>query len=170
MNRAEWERELNRLHPMSFGWAIACCAGDQEEARDVLQTVYLNVLDGRARFSGESSPKTWLFSVIRRTAAGRRRSGLIRRVLLGAWAEGRPEPAPVRDPHADLEQAETSIRLRRALASISNRQRQVLELVFYHDMSIEETAKVIGIGLGSARTHYERGKQSILRRLAEEDR
>src|SRR6266571_3537249 len=139
MNGLDWERELERLHPASFRWALACCSGDREEAREVLQTVYMKVLDGRARFDGEASPRTWLFSVIRRTAAGRRRAGLVRRVLLG----------------------------RRALASISERQRQVLELVFYHDLTIEQAAGVMGIGLGSARTHYERGKRSLLERLNE---
>ena len=168
MDGPDWETELERLHPASFRWALACCSGDREEARDVLQTVYLNVLDGGARFNGNSSPRTWLFSVIRRTAAGRRRSGLVRRLLLGRWARRRPDPPAGPDPQAGLETAERKARLRRAMASISRRQRQVLDLVFYHDLSIEEAARVMGIGLGSARTHYERGKESLLRRLGEE--
>src|SRR6266704_377535 len=95
MNGLDWERELERLHPASFRWALACCSGDREEAREVLQTVYMKVLDGRARFDGEASQRTWLFSVIRRTAAGRRRAGLVRRVLLGRWALRRPDPTAV---------------------------------------------------------------------------
>lgn len=168
MNRLEWERELERVHPESFRWALACCSGDYEEARDVLQTVYMTLLEGRARFNGDSSPKTWLFSVIRRTAAGRRRSGFVRRVLLGRWARRRPEPPAVPDAQTGLEAAERRARLRGALASLSGRQRQALELVFYHDLTIEQAAGVMGIGLGSARTHYERGKQALLRRLTEE--
>ncbi len=168
MNGLDWERELERLHPASFRWALACCSGDREEAREVLQTVYMKVLDGRARFDGEASPRTWLFSVIRRTAAGRRRAGLVRRVLLGRWALRRPDPPAVPDAHAGLEAAERRAHLLRALASISERQRQVLELVFYHDLTIEQAAGVMGIGLGSARTHYERGKRSLLERLNEE--
>jgi RNA polymerase sigma-70 factor, ECF subfamily len=168
MNRPDWERELERLHPASFRWALACCSGDREEAREVLQTVYLNLLDGRARFDGDASPRTWLFSVIRRTAAGRRRVGFVRRVLLGRWARRRPDPPAAPDPHSGLEAAERRARLRRALASLSGRQRQVLELVFYHDLTIEQAAGVMEIGLGSARTHYERGKRSLLQWLTEE--
>jgi RNA polymerase sigma factor (sigma-70 family) len=170
MNRPDWETELERLHPASFRWAMACCSGDREEAREVLQTVYLNVLAGRARFDGAASARTWLFAVIRRTAAGRRRSGLVRRVLLGRWASRRSDPPAMPDPHAGLEAAEHAGRLRAALASLSGRQRQVLELVFYHDLTIEQAAGVMGIGLGSARTHYERGKRSLLERLTEEGR
>jgi RNA polymerase sigma-70 factor (ECF subfamily) len=168
MHQPDWEKELERLHPASFRWALACCSGDREEAREVLQTVYLNLLDGRARFAGNSSPRTWLFSVIRRTALGRRRGGLVRRVLFARWTRRRPDPPAVPDPHAGLEAAERRARLQQALASMSERQRQVLELVYYHDLTIEQAARVMRIGLGSARTHYERGKHALLRRLTEE--
>jgi RNA polymerase sigma-70 factor, ECF subfamily len=165
MNRLDWERELERLHPASYRWALVCCSGDGDEALDVLQTVYMNVLAGTARFDGNATPRTWLFSVIRRTAAGRRRSGLVRRILLGRWGARLPDAPAGPDAHAGLEAAEKRARLRQALASISRRQRQVLELVFYHDLTIEQAADVMGIGLGSARTHYERGKRSLLERL-----
>ena len=168
MNREDWERVLEELHPAGYRWALTCCRGDREEAEDVLQTVYLDVLAGRARFNGNASTRTWLFAVIRRTAAGRRRRGAIRRALLGRWAQRRPVPDPVPDPGARLEKSERVARLRKTMASISVRQRQVLELVSYHDLTIEEAARVLGIGLGSARTHYERGKRALLERLTEE--
>ncbi|HEX6836121.1 MAG TPA: sigma factor, partial [Polyangia bacterium] len=61
--------ELAELHPASFAWALTCCGFDRQEAEDVLQTAYLKILDGRARFDGRSTFKTWLFAVVRHTAA-----------------------------------------------------------------------------------------------------
>lgn len=136
----------------------------------MLQTAYLKVLDGRARFDGASSPKTWLFAVIRRTAAGRRSSGVVRRLLLGDRARRGAAPVRTAGPHSSLEAAERAIRLRAALRKLSERQRQVLELVFYQEMTIEQAAGVMAIGLGSARTHYERGKRSLLKALGGEKR
>lgn len=167
MNRQEWDKVLEQLHPLSYRWAITCCRGDREEARDVLQTVYLDVLAGRARFDGLAGTRTWLFAIIRQTAAGLRRRRIVRGVLLGKWALRRLEPAAAPDPGSRLETAERIVRIREAMASLSPRQRQVLELVFHHDLTIEEAAGVLGIGLGSARTHYERGKRALLERLTE---
>ena|SRR5438132_755243 len=116
------ERELDHLHPAAFGWALACCAGDRAAAEDALQASYLKILDGRARFDGRASFRTWLFSVVRYTAA---------------------------------------------LNALPRRQREALHLVFYQDLTIAEAAEVAGVSLGTARTHYERGK-SALRKLLKE--
>ena len=73
-------------------------------------------------------------------------------------------------PDQILERSERTQRLLRALLKISTRQREVLELVFYHDMTIEEASQTLGISLGSARTHYERGKRRLFSILNEEER
>ena len=83
MVRDEIEAELERLHADSFGWALSCCARNRSEAEEVLQMVYLKVLDGSARFKGRASFQTWLFGVIRRTALHQRRTFAVRNRLRG---------------------------------------------------------------------------------------
>ena len=73
---------LEAFHGSSWGWALACCLWDRSEAEEVLQTAYLKALDGRARFDGHSSERTWFFGVIRRTAVEHRRRHFARRLAL----------------------------------------------------------------------------------------
>ncbi len=160
------ERRLEALHPASFGWALGCCRWDREEAEEVLQTSYLKILDGRARFDERSSFKTWLFGVIRRTAAERRRGRWLRSLSALRWLDARPSPAAAPTPESRLDASETSRALRAALQTLPARQREVLHLVFYEDLTVEEAARVLGISVGSARTHYHRGKSALHEQLA----
>ena len=166
---ADLVAELERLHPASFAWALACCSGHRQQAEEALQTVYVEVLSGRARFDGRSGLKTWLFAVIRRTAAGRRRRYALRRRLLEGWWLRRAEPPPAERPENRFERGEMAERVQRGLAVLSSRQRQVLELVFYQDLTIEEASSVLGVSLGTARTHYARGKAVLLAVLSEDE-
>src|SRR5256885_15213024 len=69
---------------------------------------------------------------------------------------------------AALVRADETARLVRALERLSERQRQVLHLVFYEDLTIAEAAAVAGVSVGTARTHYERGKAALRTLLGEE--
>ena len=152
------QAELERLHPASYAWSLSCCRRDRDEAEEVLQDVYVKILEGKARFDGRSSLKTWLFAVIRRTAAARARRRIVRDLLLAKWARQEVEVAPV-------EYSETAEILLDALQQLARRQREVLELVFYHDMTIEDAATALNVSLGTARVHYERGKKQLLAQL-----
>src|SRR2546421_12804820 len=87
MDSSELQSRLEGCQRESYGWALCCCSRDSAEAENVLQAVYLKVLDGRARFDGRAAFKTWLFSVIRKTAADARRRKFLRRPRLAGYAE-----------------------------------------------------------------------------------
>ncbi len=63
------------------------------------------------------------------------------------------------------EKSQTSAVLLDALRKLARRQREVLELVFYHELTIEEAAAAMNVSLGSARVHYQRGKKRLLAHL-----
>ena len=167
MESEELKAVLEQHHASSFGWAMACCRRDPAEAEEVLQIVYLKVLEGKARFNGTASFKTWLFAVIRKTASDQRRKNLLRALTMLKAAERRTSADSTEYPDESAYRAEIQSMFRRALARLPRRQREALELVFYHELNIQEAAAVMGVSLGSARTHYERGKKR-LRQLLEE--
>ena len=158
---AALDQELENLHAASFGWALACCRFDRQEAEDVLQIAYLRALEGRARFNGHSSTRTWFFGVVKRTAQEKRRSRLLRGLALERlWRAGRGE-AQSGTPESLSAEAEAQERLKRSLLRLSTRQRDLLHLVFYQELTIEEAAGVLHLSVGTARTHYERGKARL---------
>ncbi len=151
MQRAELERALEELHPASYGWALGCCRRNRDDAEEVLQSVYVTVLDGRASFDGRSAFKTWLFGVIRRTAAAAYRRRIVRHALLLRFFDrSQTIDPPASEPH-----------LAAALERLPRRQREVIELVFYHDMSVDAAAAVMGVTTGSASVHYDRAKKRL---------
>src|SRR5438552_6535022 len=126
MSPADLTAELEHLHAAAFGWALSCCGWDRTAAEDVLQASYLKLLDGRARFDGRSSFRTFVFGVIARTAREARRRSALRRwlplasLVLGPEAvDGRPGAA------AALVRADEPAWLRRALGRLSQRQSQL---------------------------------------------
>jgi RNA polymerase sigma factor (sigma-70 family) len=162
MNISALEAELEKLHSSSFGWALSCCRRDRGEAEEVLQTVYLKILEGKARFRGESSFRTWLFAVIYKTAAAERRKNLLRKLRLCAESQEKADRmSPAEAPDAAVERSEMQTRFQLALERLPVRQRQTLHLVFYQDLSLREAADVMDISVGSARRHYERGKKRL---------
>ncbi len=161
---------MAQLHPASFSWALTCCGWDTAEAEEVLHSAYLRVLEGRAHFSGRSSLKTWLFAVVRTVAAETRRRRWFRDVALRQWLGRTPSDSNIAaSPEEAVSSKERGAQVRHALTQLAVRQREVLDLVFFHGLTIEEAAPVMGVALGTARVHYQRGKRRLLALLAPEE-
>jgi RNA polymerase sigma factor (sigma-70 family) len=165
---ANIENELARHHRAAFGWALACCRWDRSAAEDVLHTAYLKIIDGRAKFGRQSEFRTFLFGVIRRTARDERRRRAIRSVLpLSVLRHESSAPSVAARGLAEIVRDERSRQLIAALQQLSTRQRDVLQLVFYQDLTIAAAAEVLGVSVGSARIHYERGKARLRQLLGD---
>lgn len=166
MDRQTLEKELESLQGQSYGWSLRCCFEDRETAAEVLQNTYLKILEGKARFDGSSGFKTWLFSVIRFTAIDYYRKKRRK------WVN-RTNPENNSQPGTDTrliaaERRQDRLNLfQRGLAQLSPQQQQILHLVFYQDCTIQEAAAIMGIQLGTARTHYQRGKEQLKKWLTE---
>lgn len=165
MDKAKLEVLLEEHHAAAYTWALHCCHGNQEEAKDVLQTVYLTILEGKARFSNLSSFKTWLFSLIRKKACTAHRNVMRR---LRRLSEDYTSPSVEQAENVEhIYRSELREKVTKLLRDLSDRQREVLYLVFYHELTLEEAAEAMSVSLGSARTHYHRGKERLREQIEE---
>ena len=152
---------LESLHGDAFGWAVICCRGNVCDAEEVLQTTYVKVLQGKARFRAKSNFKTWLFGVIRNTSREQARRQRAGRHVLMRLRSRQTRDTGSRHPSQHLESAEQAAAIRAMLEELSDRQREVLHLVFYQSLTLEQAAAVMDIAVGTARKHYERAKHRL---------
>jgi len=118
-------------------------------AKDVLQQAYLKILEGQAKLKDASKAKTWLFSIIRYTAIDEIRK--VGKVISLPYSY---DPMEIHE-EVDATDYEEIIKL------LPEMQREVILMVFYHQMTIAQSAEILQIGLGTARTHYDRGKKKL---------
>lgn len=149
MDKSRFEHLLRKHHKNAFMWARQCCRYRDEEAKEVLQIVYLKIIEGKAVYNEKGAFKTWLFSVIRFTA--------IDHLKKERTFEGLDKISEVTEQEIDLD----PVNYKKLLSQLSERQQQVLLLAFYHEMTLTEIAEVTKLHIGTIRTHYERGKEAL---------
>lgn len=160
MDRNQLEKTLEHLHTQSFGWALHCCFDEREAAAEVLQNTYLKILEGKARYQGNAAFRTWLFSVIRFTAIDYYRSHQkSRHAPLHEIQNGVLSSEDAHLPGDTLTQRQAMFQ--KGLKQLSPQQAHILHLVFYQDCTIAQAAEIMEVRVGTARTHYERGKRQL---------
>jgi RNA polymerase sigma factor (sigma-70 family) len=154
----ELKIKLSELHVNSFTWAKQCCYGNASDAGDVVQNSYLKILEGKAVFKEKSSLKTWVFGIIRFTALEFYKTK--KRIVL---IDNPIEYSTESDKNTDSSAFEADRKeiILQYIQKLSKQQQQVLQLVFYHSLNLEEAAKVMGISPGTASKHYARGKSNL---------
>jgi RNA polymerase sigma-70 factor (ECF subfamily) len=151
---------LEALHGQLFGWALSRCGYEEATAEDLMQQAYVEVLSGRARFNKKSALKTFLFGVVQNLARSRFRRQNTRLRVIDAYAAEQDEATEAEEAYGNLKQ------VWEAVESLPQRQRDITELVFVRDMTIEEAATVMGVSVGTGRVHYDRAKKSLADKLA----
>src|ERR1700730_10217576 len=115
---------------------------DETLAEDLLSDVFLDVWRKAASFEARSSVSTWLLAIARFKALSARR----RRTE--AEVDEKIETTiadPANDPEAALQEKNRGELLRQALTGLSPEHREIIDLVYYHEKSVDECAHILGI-------------------------
>jgi RNA polymerase sigma factor (sigma-70 family) len=154
--------EIERLYAAryeSFCRMASTVTGDAEAARDAVQEGFAKALASRDEFRGEGSLEGWVWHIVLRVSLDSRRNGHRSGFVLGAgdlaeelWA---PElPHPERDPE-----------LADALRHLTERQRLILFLRYFADLTHADIAALMDIRLGTVSATLNQAKTSLAQRL-----
>jgi len=123
--------------------------GNEAQAEDLISEVFLDVWRQAASFEARSAVSTWLLGMARFKAL----SSLRKRT---DEALDEDAAATIADPSDDPEMAvqakDRGDMMRRCLAALSPEHREIIDLAYYHEKSIEETAQIVGIPVATVKT------------------
>jgi RNA polymerase sigma-70 factor, ECF subfamily len=139
--------------------------GNHEDASDLSQDVFLRAYRGLRNFRARSSLGTWLYRI-----------GV--NVCLNRVSAKKPQIEPIdADRHLDtrtespserLMSAERAARVRAAIAKLPRKQRAVLILRMYQELSHQEIAEVVGSSVGAVKANVFHALQNLKKLLAGE--
>jgi RNA polymerase sigma-70 factor (ECF subfamily) len=118
-------------------------------AEDIVSEVFLELWRHAASFEGRARLSTWILAIARNKAVSAMRCQTDQ-PLENAMAEAIPDAAITADESLDA--AQRSVRLRQCLAQLSPAHREIIDLVYYHEKSVEEVAAIVGVPAATVKT------------------
>lgn len=149
--RLLFERHGDRVHRYALSLTRS-----PHLAEEVLQETMMAVWKGAKRFEGRSKVTTWLLGIAKNQAYN-----LLRREERGRRLPDTTDRSP--DPSSE---AALSVQVERAVDGLPEAQRDVLHLVFYENLTVRETAELLGIPEGTVKSRMYHARKRLAKELA----
>ena len=140
-------------------WGRRLCDGDPHLADDLAQETFIKAYAALGAFRAEAKFSTWLYRIAFNIAANRWRTKKIQ------WCE-LDENEDVEAEFCELKQFDAKRDVEAAMQQLSAAQQLAIRLCFEDGFSHDEAASIMGIPLGTLKTHVNRGKQKLQALLA----
>ena len=134
---------------------------NEATAEDLISEVFLDIWRQAGKFEGRAAVSTWMLGIARFKAL----SALRKRPeqeLDDETAERIEDQSD--DPETTLAKKDKGAQLRQVMSKLSNEHREIIDLVYYHEKSVEEVAGIVGIPAATVKTRmfYARKRLSEL--------
>jgi RNA polymerase sigma-70 factor (ECF subfamily) len=169
-----YEELIERYEQQVFGMVYRLL-GNQSDASDVVQEVFLKVFRGVSTFREQSSLRTWIYRIAVNEAHNHRRWFVRHCKLEVPLEETRPEhpnsleytPDPGRSPFEQAMDSEARTLIERALTQINPVFRTAVVLRDVQNLSYEEIAEILQVSLGTVKSRILRGREALRRELTQ---
>lgn len=153
--------EIVARHKRSVYLTARRLLGRHEDADEAAQMTFVRAWKSLHGFRGEASLRTWLVRIVVNVAKSLRAAGRVHGTL-----DDVPEPV-ARDVRADslLSLDESRAWVRRAVAELPPRQREVVVLKVFSEMTHREVAAALGLSEGAVKAHLHQAVGNLRRGL-----
>ena|ERR1700693_1308178 len=142
-------QELFRRRNVQIFRFVIHLLNDANVAEDIVSEVFLDVWRHAGQFEGRSQVATWMLSIARFKALSDRRRRHDAQ-LDELVAESIPDDSDT--PETAALKTDRSTQLRLCLKQLSREHREIIDLVYYHEKSIEEVAKIVHVPINTVKT------------------
>jgi RNA polymerase sigma-70 factor, ECF subfamily len=158
-NRLAMQVLFARHHVRVYRFVLRL-VGNDAVAEDVTSEAFLSVWRQAHRFEARSAVTTWILAIARYKALAELRH----RNEVPADEESAETSDPADDPEVAFQAKHRGEILRRCLTQLSREHREIIDLVYYHEKSVQEVAEILGIPGNTVKTRmfYARRKLSEL--------
>jgi RNA polymerase sigma-70 factor, ECF subfamily len=156
-------RTLYARHHLRVYHFVVRLGSDTDRAEDLVSEVFLGVWRQAATFENRSQVSTWILSIARfkaLTVLGRRREPQLDEDAIKAVADDADTPEQT------VLHSDRRAQLRSCIAQMSSDHREVIDLVYYHDKSVEEVAKILHLPKNTVKTRMYYARKHLARLLA----
>jgi RNA polymerase sigma-70 factor (sigma-E family) len=144
LNHNDSFREFMAAHQQSLMRTAYLLTGDAHLAEDLLQSVLVKLLGRWPKLTGVTNPQAYARkALVNQYISWRRRL---------VWTTELPSAEPPERPHSSEESTIARLAMRQALAGLPPRQRAVIVLRYYEDLTEHETARLLNCSLGTVKS------------------
>jgi RNA polymerase sigma-70 factor, ECF subfamily len=167
MDDSVFNRLYEQYHNDVFRFLIYLMR-DRDQAEDLMHEVYVRVLRAYSGFEGKSSEKTWLFSIAKNVAIDHYRKNSVRRKHSFDKFDWEKSELVSTETLPDnlIVLNEEMKELLNVLDTCTGDQKMVIHMRFIHDLSIADTAEVLGWSEGKVKTTQHRAINALRKKLS----
>jgi RNA polymerase sigma-70 factor, ECF subfamily len=154
-------QRLAELHTESLYRSVLVMSRDRHKAEDIVQETLVEAWRSLGRFDERCRFSTWLYGILRHRflKTCRQRSGEQPTFLDVTLFESLPQKSL--GPEALFQMSEDAERVHRAVAELPEKHREVIELRFFADASLEDIAAVLEVPLGTVKSRLHHGLKKL---------
>ncbi len=152
----------NRHRVRVFRFAVRL-VDDAAFAEDIVSEAFIEVWRQADRFEGRSSVSTWIMSIARFKALSvrrRRQETELDENVAETVADQYDTPEQI------LLETDRRVQIRACLSQLSPDHREIIDLVYYHDKTIEEVADIVGVPKNTVKTRMFYARRRLAHLLA----